>query len=44
MGGYRGKEEGLGIAGEVGDKVTIDMWECPGWKRLLERSADRGFG
>ena len=27
MGGYRGKEEGLGVEGEIGEKVTIDMWE-----------------
>lgn len=35
--GFRGKEEGLRIKGEVGNKVAIDKWEFIEWESLPER-------
>ena len=34
--GYWGKEEGLRVEGEVGDKVGNEVWEFPGWERKEE--------
>lgn len=41
--GYRGKEEGLRIKGEVRKKVAIDKWEFIGWERLPEKVMEEDF-